>query len=295
MERINDMSMTWGQLKNEVLALGFESDAVYDSYKDSFIIAANAALDILSETVRPLEGRTTLYQQPPDNLLASTTIASHNAYGSPTYSAEGVCAYYFECDGNGRAVLIDDDGTKEIELSSNGTFSPYKGFASGSLTLSFEGEHDFNIRAVAMYGRLRGQTLDDIPQGGERVYYDMHRLVGDGFAGLVGQGVTVKNGVNALDIGCEITDGVISLPSDYEGEIEIRYRRRHKRIDSLTPDDEIIELSDGLSPLLPLLMANRVFLDDDERKATYYWNSYEMLRARLNTGTESEFINERGW
>ncbi len=289
------MSTTWGQLKNEVLALGFENDAVYDSYKDSFIIAANAALDILSETVRPLEGRITIYQQPPENLLGSSTIASHNAYGSPTYSAAGVSAYYFECDGNGTAVLNDDNGRKEIVLSSNGAFLPYRGFASGSLTLSFEGDFDYNIRAVAMYGRLKGNTIDDIPQGGERAYYDMNRLAGDNFAGLIGQGVSVKGGVNAVEVGCEITDGIISLPSDFEGEIEIRYRRRHKRIDTTTPDDEIIELSDGLSPLLPLLMANRVWLDDDERKATYYWNSYEILLSRLNSGTESEFINERGW
>ncbi len=294
------MSITWGRLKKEVLALGFESDAVYDSYRDNFITAANSALDILSETVRPLDGVVSMYRHPAKNLLGNSGVAIHDDSGSPTYGAQGVRAFYFECDANGTAVITDDEKETRIALVSNGEFVAYKGFATGNVELRFEGEFEFAVKNVAMYGSLKGDTESDIPSFGDKVPYDMSSLVGECFLGFVSSPIRcLKDGVLMPLDGGEVADGTAYLPYDFEGEFKIFYRRRHRLITEATQDDEIIEIASGLETLLPLLMANRIWLDDDERKATFYWNKYEILRSRLRLDSTSsydtEFVNERGW
>lgn len=48
-----------------------------------------------------------------------------------------------------------------------------------------------------------------------------------------------------------------------------------------TPDDSGIDLPDKVIDLMPLLAAYYVWLDDDERKAIYYYNQYEDLKSQI--------------
>lgn len=49
-----------------------------------------------------------------------------------------------------------------------------------------------------------------------------------------------------------------------------------------TEDSEDIELPDRVIEIVPILAAHYVWLDDDQVKATIYWNEYDDFRNRLN-------------
>lgn len=48
-----------------------------------------------------------------------------------------------------------------------------------------------------------------------------------------------------------------------------------------TADDSIIDMPDKVIDLIPLLAAYYVWLDDDERKAVYYYNQYDDLKNQI--------------
>lgn len=48
-----------------------------------------------------------------------------------------------------------------------------------------------------------------------------------------------------------------------------------------TTDDARINLPNNLEPLLPLLSAYHIWLDDDITKATMYWNEYDQLKQSI--------------
>lgn len=48
-----------------------------------------------------------------------------------------------------------------------------------------------------------------------------------------------------------------------------------------TPDEAVVDLPDKVIDLAPLLAAYYVWLDDDERKAIYYYNQYDDLKNQI--------------
>ena len=54
-----------------------------------------------------------------------------------------------------------------------------------------------------------------------------------------------------------------------------------KHISADTTDEQKINIADNLVPLIPLLAAHYVWLDDDVTKATLYWNEYDQLKDQL--------------
>ena len=56
-----------------------------------------------------------------------------------------------------------------------------------------------------------------------------------------------------------------------------------KHVTEHTEDDARINLPDNIMPLLPLLSAYHIWLDDDITKATMYWNEYDQYKNQLFT------------
>ena len=67
---------------------------------------------------------------------------------------------------------------------------------------------------------------------------------------------------------------------DDEGEWVLP-KPRH--ITEQTEDEQKINLPDNIMPLLPLLSAYHIWLDDDITKATMYWNEYDQYKHQLFT------------
>ena len=58
-----------------------------------------------------------------------------------------------------------------------------------------------------------------------------------------------------------------------------------------TPDDFEIDLPDRVDYIVPLLASHYVWLDDDQVKATIYWNEYDDFRTRLYEEARSRNYN----
>ena len=54
-----------------------------------------------------------------------------------------------------------------------------------------------------------------------------------------------------------------------------------KHITENTLDTQRINIADNLMPLIPLLAAHYLWLDDDVTKATLYWNEYDQLKEQI--------------
>lgn len=65
------------------------------------------------------------------------------------------------------------------------------------------------------------------------------------------------------------------------GRFIIWFKRIPKKILAETEAETELELDYDVQPLLPLLAAHYVWLDDDERKADRYWNQYDDLKNQI--------------
>ena len=54
-----------------------------------------------------------------------------------------------------------------------------------------------------------------------------------------------------------------------------------KHVTTSTDDTQKISIADNLYPLIPLLAAHYIWLDDDVTKATLYWNEYDQLKDQI--------------
>ena len=54
-----------------------------------------------------------------------------------------------------------------------------------------------------------------------------------------------------------------------------------RHVTTETEDDDRLNVPDNLMPLVPLLSAHYIWLDDDITKAVTYWNEYDQLKDQI--------------
>lgn len=101
-------------------------------------------------------------------------------------------------------------------------------------------------------------------------------------------GRLMRNSVNrALDVVYNIVvpqiESYYKLTASwgYEDESGDWVLPKPKHITENTPDTQRITIADNLYPLIPLLAAHYIWLDDDITKATMYWNEYDQLKEQI--------------
>lgn len=67
----------------------------------------------------------------------------------------------------------------------------------------------------------------------------------------------------------------------YEGDDGEWNLPKPRHITENTLDTDRINIADNLYPLIPLLAAHYLWLDDDVTKATLYWNEYDQLKDQI--------------
>lgn len=87
---------------------------------------------------------------------------------------------------------------------------------------------------------------------------------------------------------------ILVMDGSIRGDFSIYYNRIPTTITADTPDDFEIELDLSVHTILPLLMAYYVWLDDDERKATMYYNQYEGLKDSIASRNNRTKVEIRG-
>ena len=101
-------------------------------------------------------------------------------------------------------------------------------------------------------------------------------------------GRLMRNSVNrALDVVYNIVvpqiEGYYKLTESwgYEDDDGSWVLPKPKHVTADTADDDKINIARNLQPLVPLLAAHYIWLDDDITKATMYWNEYDQLKDQL--------------
>lgn len=190
--------MNYGELKQEIVSLGFEDNEILDEYNNLIIDSVNRAIDIINEVARPIVKKVslTIDEEAPkvyDLMLLAEDFVDF--YGNP---------------------IITNNGRREV-------FTDY---------------------------RVEGKTI-------------------------------------------------INLPEDFIGDLDVYYKAYPTRITDETPDDFEIELDRLVQPLIALLASYFIWLDDDERKATMYFNQYDqqkdLILAINKEPAKATFVGGRLW
>lgn len=74
---------------------------------------------------------------------------------------------------------------------------------------------------------------------------------------------------------------IIVMDGATPGAFSIFYKKIPAAITEDTTDDTELEIDERMVPALAFLVAHYVWLDDDERKATQYYNEYDAYKAEI--------------
>ena len=260
--------MTLNELKNDVASLGFESFIEDDA---CFIASANRALSLIYVD-RPVSATAAIPIRGPRATLAHEFI-EHRSGESITISFSGK-AISFRALGTGTCVVRDSTGAAEIILGTDNQL--VKKFVYGNASVTFMGDYYFTVSNFAVFDDTISNRITDIPE------YAPFREIRpedycEDFRAFSSQPHD-KNG-NVIDK-VKLADGKIIVPHDYCAELYLTYYKSAKPLNSARPDDPI-EITEECMPLLPLLTASFMWLDDDAAKAQNYMSLYRDIMANL--------------
>lgn len=100
-------------------------------------------------------------------------------------------------------------------------------------------------------------------------------------------GRLMRNSVNrALDVIYNIVvpqiEGYYKITESWGYDVDGTWTLpKPKHITEDTVDTQRINIADNLTPLVGLLAAHYIWLDDDITKATMYWNEYDQLKDQI--------------
>ena len=254
--------MTYKDLYAEVAALGFESE-IED--QTALLYSANRALKSIA-ALAPSYGTLTLIQRviPPVSHIPEVKYEPGEEVIIPLRGA----TFSLKFSGAGTVTLKE-----RMRVTPYFFDSPYTELRrmlpnhEGELILS--GRTSFTLKDIACYAYMNGTGESDIPIVAPFRDYDMRAHTDDffGFTSLP----TDERG-DKIE-GAYFRDDMLFVPSGYEGEIHLIYRRLPRAISADTPSLRI-DLAPSVSHLLPLLTAAYLWLDDDSAKAQFYMQMY---------------------
>lgn len=276
--------MTYKELYEDVLALGFESEA---ENEDRLILAARRALNMIF-TERPLYKTLEIYQNEKTPLM---TLPDFTHKGG-----EAICidfsakAYSFMTHGTGSFKITDESGERVFDFSLT---KQHKGFLHGAGKIEFLGDYLYTVSDFAIYDELFGDKIEDIPTNSFFAEYKIISHAPDFLASTDAP----RDRYGKIIEGASVGGGIMEIPARYSGFIRLEYKARAP-IFSKEADSEIIT-PEGCEHLLPLLTAAYFWLDDDAEKAEYYMSLYReaMIAVKLYTRSraKSTYSVTDGW
>ena len=314
--------MTIRDLYKAVSQLGFE-DSLGDDGTERFIYATNRAL-IEINALRPRRKRVDINHRVPKNLLFSEPKQIEKTE-TLTFTALKAKSFYFEVSGEGSFYVglkktdgsVVGDTTSYVAFNSK-TFISQRGFIkyneafidslmnspeyTGEAVIIFDGDYNYSIRNLAMYGEVYSSNANDIMPYGYKVGYDITDLVSD-FEKFDSPPIDFHG--NHLYEDYSIEDNILYLPVNKQGTYTINYLHKVEEI-PMSADVSAsattvvnIDLEDDLASLLPNLVAAYVWLDDEAEKAQYYYSLYlaraEQVKRNTRNYNPVEFESVYGW
>ncbi len=305
--------MTIKELKDSLYRhLDVEEDEEKAKY---FPVALNHALDKIC-TVFPLYGRYVLRQSALPSVLALAMQEPYKAVhaAGESYSAAAK-AYYFEVSGVGVCDIRDNNGVRRIAFNTK-EYTPFRGFASGAVSLTFHGDYVFFVRHVALYHSLLSEKEEDIPAYAPSTVYDFKELTKEtdekggvfiGFDGfLPGKFEERMPGEKAVQVfgDYEIEPGpnghLLRIFGNTDTQKIIYYRRNFRPVTETTPEDTELEIEQGLCNILIDLCVYRMNNDESDisvERARYEADQLLAWKQQRETGAnkETKFSDTKGY
>ena len=266
--------MTFKQIKQSILALGFETEFPSD---EALLCAINRA----ARWIGTERGAVCVHRLFADTAKGTQLFFRHVHHGgeSDVFTLSGK-AYCFAVCGNGSFTVHTGDRSETFSFSGN--HSVFRGFLAGEGQIVFSGEHLFTIYRLTVFSDTVSDLASQIPApDGERVL-QMEDMVDDFLCFYAAP--TDESGKVRTDV--RLDGGQVFLPTDCTGEVRIPYRHLPREMSGLS-DEETLDLPRECEPLLPLLAAHFIWLDDDADKATEYMARYREALATIRRETVS--------
>lgn len=311
-------------LYDSVSQLGFE-ESLGDDAQKRFVYAANRAL-LEINSLRPRRKSVTINHVVPENLLFTTPTQIEKTE-TLQFTAHKAKSYYFEVCGKGKFSIWmstknanGQDGKayalQDVEFDTH-SFTAFKGIIlhngafvdkatavghtfTGDVIIKFDGDFDYTIRNLAMYGKVYSEKDEDVIPYGNEIAYQMKQIVDD-FEKFDSSPLSVSSQkyLNS-DYSFRGSDTIL-LPYESQGVYKINYIHSVKTIpmDSVDYLTFEIDLDEDLAAMMPNLVAAYVWLDDESEKAQYYLNLYQMRAAEIKQNSKDvtpiTFQSAYGW
>lgn len=112
--------------------------------------------------------------------------------------------------------------------------------------------------------------------------YDLAELSKDSDGNVLFESIDSVYIGNDMFLGYDVEDDHIFVVSTaLSSDLTIYYNERIIPVTSDMQDDYQVQVVYQCEPLVDLLAAHYVWLDDDERKAILYWNEYDQLKQEI--------------
>lgn len=252
----------------DVLHLGFES---YIENEEALVYAANRALSLIYID-RPVSDVAKITFSGPRVTMTEEFI-EHGSGETVSVPIKGKC-FSFRSTGNGVCVIKDQRGSTTVPLVMPGQLT--KQFIYGDATLTFSGDYYFTVSNLAVFADTLSNNQSDIPEYNPYVEIPPEDYC-QGFRAFAS--APVDAGGNTVE-SIKLEDGRLRAPFDYRGEVYLTYYRAPTPITGYDYEARI-DVSDECAPLLPMLTASFLWLDDDAGKAQYYMSLYRDLAANI--------------
>jgi len=259
--------MTLNEIKNEVASLGFEKSLSLDS---SFLASVRRALNTVYNE-RTVIGEFRFYQSSPTPSLFTEKVFHEGGEEEVIFISGGY--FSLEVCGIGEILLLDKDGERRYPF--NASLTRIHDELSGDAELHLLGDFSYTGYGLTVFREKFSRNNPPSLYSPDREY-DIDTLVPDF---LSAYGLPRDRSGRCIS-GSGIFSTTLKLPYGYEGEVRVRYKRRAPRV-SLDAPDKKLNIEGELIPLIALLTASYVWLDDDADKAAYYASLYREGMAAI--------------
>ena len=277
--------MTLNELKKDVACLGFES---YIEDEDCFIASANRALSLIYVD-RPVSRTASISLRGP-RINIKYEFIEHRAGDVIVIPFSGR-SLSFRSSGKGTCVITDRTGSNTVPLLMHDQLTKQFVFGDGKIT--FSGDFYFTVTNLAVFEDTISNNTPDIPEYAPMRIIDPKDWCNDFRAFASKPCDKYGNSIDSI----KLIDGRIHAPYETIGEIYLTYYRLPTLINEDNKTSPI-DISNECEPLLPLLTASFMWLDDDAAKAQYYMSLYRDLIAnvrRFSTNKIDTQYSVNGW
>lgn len=237
--------MTLQELKEKIRDLGFDDDATLSEYADIINNAIVRACKTIALTVKAPVGRLDINFK----VLGRTDTAIEEGSTTNPINIDGV------------QILADRFNVVSVLKNVTDAF--------GNVTAQKEQSYYFDGTAWQKMGRYDLESLTK-DENGNILFDSIDRIV-----------IDTDTGVETFGSWDMVQDRILVVSSSFTTPLTIFYNERILPINESTQDDAKVQVVYQCEPLVGLLAAHYVWLDDDERKAILYWNEYDQLKEEI--------------